>query len=106
MSAADVTEAVIVAGRRTGDGFLRLAVFTRELLELTVEAHGERASTLLLTRAQINELQQTLTHLGAQLSVGDAIRGAEHEDAALQEHGKTEPWSGTERRNTGSLGKN
>lgn len=81
--------AVIVAGRRAGDGFVRLAVFTRELLELTIEAHGERASTLLLTRDQIAELQHTLARLGEQITGTGTTRG---------EPNAAKVWSGNERR--------
>ena len=46
----------IATGRRQRDGHVRLSVFTHDLLALTVEAYGERAATLLLTRAQAREL--------------------------------------------------
>jgi hypothetical protein len=90
MSNFDAQEAaVIVAGRRAGDGFVRLAVFTRELLELTIEAHGERASTLLLTRDQIAELQRTLARMGEQINGN----GATH-----SERDTAKAWNGNERR--------
>lgn len=90
MNDSDAQEAaVIVAGRRAGDGFVRLAVFTRELLELTIEAHGERASTLLLTRGQITELQNTLARLGEQITGAGAAPGDQN---------ATRIWSGNERR--------
>ena len=95
MDASEAREAVIAAGRRAGDGFVRLAIFTPELLELTVEAHGERASTLLLTRDQIAELQQTLSLLGIHIS-GDIHESRSGADATEQV--QTQPWDGKERR--------
>ena len=53
-------EVLIGTGRRAGDGSLRLSVFAEDLLALTVEGRGERAPTLLLTRAQIEELRAAL----------------------------------------------
>lgn len=109
MDAADATEAVVATGRRAGDGVMRLAIFTRELLELTVEARGERASTLLLTPSQIAELQQTLTRLGAQLgaTVEDAANkpAADNNGKEIEKNETKGLWNGTERRNTGSLSK-
>ena len=37
----------IATGRRQTDGHMRLALFTRDLLALTVEGYGERAPTVI-----------------------------------------------------------
>ena len=83
----------IATGRRQRDGHVRLSVFTHDLLALMVEAYGERAPTLLLTRAQARELQLALTRL----------------IPLLAEAGEDAPpsvgWSGEERRLTGELKK-
>jgi hypothetical protein len=81
----------IVTGRRQQDGHVRLSVFTHDLLALSVEAHGERAPTVLLTRAQARELQLALTRLIPLLADADAGPGAPGE------------WAGNERRLTGEL---
>jgi hypothetical protein len=81
----------IATGRRQRDGHVRLAVFTHDLLALTVDAHGERAPTLLLTRAQARELQLALTRLIPLLAETDETRASAAE------------WSGKERRHTGEL---
>ncbi|HYY41481.1 MAG TPA: hypothetical protein VE775_02040 [Pyrinomonadaceae bacterium] len=81
----------IATGRRQTDGQVRLAPFTPELLALTVEAHGERAPTLLLTRAQARELQLALTRLIPLLA-------EQTEDAR-----PPLAWAGPERRTTGEL---
>lgn len=81
----------IATGRRQLDGHVRLSVFTHDLLALTVEAHGERAPTVLLTRAQARELQLALTRLIPLLAEADAGAPAPGE------------WAGEERRLTGEL---
>jgi hypothetical protein len=81
----------ISTGRRRTDGHLRLAPFTPDLLALTIEEYGERAPTLLLTRAQARELQLALTRLIPLLA-------EQPEDLKT-----TEGWTGSERRNTGEL---
>lgn len=53
----------IATGRREGDGVLRLSVFAADLLAVTLEGHGERAPTLLLTREQTERLRDALTGL-------------------------------------------
>jgi hypothetical protein len=70
---------------------VRLIPFTPDLLALAIEAYGERAPTLLLTRAQVRELQLALTRL-IPLLTGPA-EGAK----------ATDPWAGGERRHTGEL---
>lgn len=80
-------EAEIVTGRRAGDGRLRLYLFAEELLALSLEGQGERAPALLLTRAQVKELQAALARLLPLLR--------EQERAAGGEPGQ---WQGAERR--------
>ena len=81
----------VATGRRQTDGLVRLSAFTRDLLALTVEAHGERAPTLLLTRTQARALQRALTQLIPQMT--------EPTEAATV----PEAWTGQERRGTGEL---
>lgn len=81
----------IVTGRRQTDGHVRLSLFTRDLLALMVEAHGERAPTLLLTRAQARALQRALTQLIPEMA-----------EPPTDANG-AEPWTGNERRNSGEL---
>jgi hypothetical protein len=56
-------EVRVAAGRRAGDGELRLSVFAEDLLAFTLEGHGERAPTLLLTREQAGRLRDALAEL-------------------------------------------
>jgi hypothetical protein len=81
----------IATGRRRMDGHVRLSPFTPDLLALTIEANGERAPTLLLTRAQARELQLALTRLIPLLA------------EQAEEVNTNEVWAGSERRNTGEL---
>lgn len=53
----------IATGRRDGDGHVRLYIFAEQLLALTVEGHGERAPTLLLSLEQARRLQAALSEL-------------------------------------------
>ena len=78
-------EVEIRTGRRDGDGQIRLSIFMDELVALTLEGHGERAPTLLLTVGQARRFQYALA---------DLIRRAE---SAAREH-KDEIWQGEERR--------
>ena len=82
----------IITGRRAGDGRVRLSLFAGDLLALTVEDYGERAPTLMLTRAQAEELQSALARLIPLL--------AEH---GAEQAGGVGDWSGLERRTTGDL---
>jgi len=56
-------EVRVAAGRREGDGQLRLSVFATDLLAVTLEGHGERAPTLLLTTEQAARLRDALSEL-------------------------------------------
>lgn len=85
-------EAVEIAtGRRASDGRARLYIFTGDLLALTIEGHGERAPTVLLTSAQAEALRDALARLISRMGErAGAERGAEK-------------WSGVERRAYGEL---
>jgi hypothetical protein len=80
-------EVEIRTGRRDGDGQIRVSVFMDDLLALTLEGHGERAPTLLLTLEQARSLRDALTEL---------TRLAE--EAVREEKNKAEAWRGEERR--------
>ena len=84
-------EIEIRAGRRDNDGQVRLSVFTDDLLALTLEGHGERAPTLLLTLEQARRLSDALAEL---------IRRAE--EAATADKQQAEAWRGEERRRKAS----
>ena len=81
----------IATGRRAADGRVRLSVFASDMLALTLEGHGERAPTLLLTREQAINLQHAL---------GDLIRLLEETEAKTD----VKTWQGVERRTSGNLG--
>ncbi|MCA1616718.1 MAG: hypothetical protein LC800_22025 [Acidobacteria bacterium] len=85
-------EVRVAAGRRAGDGELRLSVFAEDLLAVAVEGHGERAPTLLLSRAQAVRLRDALDELIGALGEGPA----ESPDLAGA-------WRGGERRQTPGL---
>ena len=70
-------------GRRTVDGVVKLSAYQPELLQLSVSYKGERSSSVVLTRAQVQALRQAL---------------AECELAMGPEEGKNEDWDQNERR--------
>ncbi|HEY0406857.1 MAG TPA: hypothetical protein VGC89_14085 [Pyrinomonadaceae bacterium] len=82
----------IATGRRDGDGHVRLFIFAEQMLALTVEGHGERSPTLLLTLEQARKLQAALAELVP--LVEEAKRKEAEEEAAAR-------WDGAERRTTG-----
>jgi hypothetical protein len=84
-------EAEIRTGRRDGDGQIRLSIFMDDLLALTLEGHGERAPTLLLTLEQARKLE------GALRELIQSAEGASHEEKL-----KAEAWRGEERRRLAS----
>lgn len=53
----------IRTGRRDGDGLVRLSLFMDEMVALSLEGHGERAPTLLLTLEQARRLRDALDEL-------------------------------------------
>ena len=81
-------EVDIRTGRRDGDGHLRVSIFMEDMVALTLEGHGERAPTLLLTLEQARRLQSALAELIPLLE--NAAREEEKEQA--------ENWQGEERR--------
>ena len=82
-------EVEIRTGRRDGDGQIRVSIFMDELLALTLEGHGERAPTLLLTLEQARRLQDALAQLTRR------VESVAHDQ-------KTEAWQGEERRRLAS----
>jgi hypothetical protein len=82
-------EVEIRTGRREQDGQIRLSVFMNEMLALTLEGHGERAPTLLLTLEQARKLKEALSELTQQL-----------ESNARRQQAET--WQGEERRRRAS----
>lgn len=86
-------EVEIATGRRETDGHVRVSVFAEQMLALSLEGHGERAPTLLLTLEQARKLQSALAEL---IPVVEGFEQQER-DASLQ------AWRGTERRKTGEL---
>lgn len=56
-------EVRIATGRRADDGRVRLSLFADQLLALSIEGHGERIPTLLLTLAQARALKEALSEL-------------------------------------------
>lgn len=82
-------EIEIRTGRREQDGQIRLSVFMDELLALTLEGHGERAPTLLLTLEQARRLQNALSELS------HCVESASRKQ-------QTESWQGEERRRLAS----
>jgi hypothetical protein len=84
-------EVRVAAGRRGGDGQLRLSVFAEDLLAVTLEGHAERAPTLLLTHAQAVRLREALDEL---------IHVLEGESGSS---GLPGAWRGGERRQTSEL---
>jgi hypothetical protein len=79
----------IATGRRDGDGHVRLFIFAEQMLALTVEGHGERAPTLLLTLEQARRLQAALSEL---IPLVEAARHKEEYDAGGN------AWDGEDRR--------
>ena len=77
----------IGTGRRDGDGQLRLSVFAGDLLAVTLEGHGERAPTLLLTREQAERLRDALSELLPHVETGSRTEAS---------------WQGAERRRLAS----
>jgi len=77
----------IRTGRRNEDGKVRLSVFMDEMLALTLEGHGERAPTFLLTIEQARRLQEALERL---ISLA--------EDGLKRDQSNSEAWKGDERR--------
>ena len=84
-------EVRVAAGRREGDAGLRLSVFAEDTLAVSLEGHGERAPTLLMSRAQAVRLRAALDEL---------IGALDDESAAKNLAGA---WRGDERRRASGL---
>ncbi len=87
-------EVEIATGRRATDGHVRVSIFAGQLLALSLEGHGERAPTLLLTLEQARKLQSALTEL---------IPLAEEFDERERDAARPQAWPATERRKSGEL---
>lgn len=83
-------EVDIRTGRRDGDGHVRVSIFANELVALTLEGHGERAPTLLLTLEQALRLQSALAELIP------LVEKSEREETGAND------WQGEERRRLAS----
>lgn len=70
-------------GRRAVDGTVKLSAHSPQLVQLSVSYKSERASSVVLTRAQIQALRQAL---------------AEYELAMGGDDESTERWDHSERR--------
>lgn len=82
-------EVDIRTGRRDGDGNIHVSLFMDDMIALTLEGHGERAPTLLLTLEQALRLESALAELIPLMK-----------KAAREE--KLEAWDGAERRRLAS----
>ena len=85
-------EVDIRTGRRDGDGLIRVSLFMDEMVALSLEGHGERAPTLLLTLEQARRLRDALDELIPLGEQGGRGRG--------KEAGQT--WDGQDRRRLAS----
>lgn len=94
-------EAEIVTGRRGSDGRVRLSMFTSDMLALTLEGHGERAPTLLLTIEQATHLRDAFSEAITLLEEAMRSKKAGEDTDTMP----PEMWQGTERRTTGQLNK-
>jgi hypothetical protein len=83
-------EVDIRTGRRDGDGRVRVSIFAGDLVALTLDGHGERAPTLLLTLEQARRLQRALAELIPLVEEGERKERTE------------EAWQGKERRRLAS----
>jgi hypothetical protein len=83
-------EVDIRTGRRDGDGRLRVSIFMEDMVALSLEGHGERAPTFLLTLEQARKLQAALADLIP------LIEGAASREELAEE------WKGEERRRLAS----
>ncbi|HYJ47536.1 MAG TPA: hypothetical protein VEV81_13060 [Pyrinomonadaceae bacterium] len=77
----------IRTGRREGDGHIHVSFFAGEMVALSLEGHGERAPTLLLTLEQARKLQGALAAIIPLM-----------EEAVREEENLPGTWRGTDRR--------
>ncbi|HKQ52229.1 MAG TPA: hypothetical protein VJT74_07675 [Pyrinomonadaceae bacterium] len=85
-------EVDIRTGRRDGDGLIRVSLFMDEMVALSLEGHGERAPTLLLTLEQARRLRDALAEL---IPLAEQSRRDKEKAAA-------DAWDGEERRRLAS----
>ena len=86
--AASEHEVRIATGRRADDGRVRISIFADRLLALSIEGHGERIPTVLLTIAQAERLKDALSELIPLV-----------EESEVDESGMSvEAWEGQDRR--------
>ncbi len=81
-------EIQIATGRRADDGRVRISIFADRLLALSIEGHGERIPTLLLTLDQAKKLKDALSEL---IPIVEESETAENRTSA-------EAWQGLDRR--------
>jgi hypothetical protein len=79
----------IAVGRRATDGYVRVSIYARKLLALTMGGTSERAPTILLTVEQAQSLARALALL---------IPLAEKTDHQSQQSSDPEIWLGDDRR--------
>jgi len=72
-------------GRRLVDGVVKLSAHQPNLVQMSVSYKGERATSVVLTRAQIQALRQAL---------------GEYEETMLPDDKPAAPWDNQERRKT------
>ncbi|MDQ3817118.1 MAG: hypothetical protein M3362_05440 [Acidobacteriota bacterium] len=77
----------IRTGRRDNDGYIHVSIFAGEMVALTLEGHGERAPTMLLTLEQARTLQRALAELIPLI-----------EESQRQAAAQAGEWQGEERR--------
>jgi hypothetical protein len=70
-------------GRRMPDGEIKLSALTPQILQLTVSHKGERASSVVLTRTQVQTLRLALAEFELSMETDDR---------------RPEKWDGNERR--------
>ena len=85
-------EVDIRTGRRDGDGLIRVSLFMDEMVALSLEGHGERAPTLLLTLEQARRLRDALAEL---IPLAEQSRRDKEKPAR-------DAWDGEERRRLAS----
>ncbi len=95
-------QAEVATGRRDNDGRVRLSLFTTDMLALTLEGHGGRAPTLLLSKEQTVHLRDVLSEVIALLEENKRKEiGEGNANAGI----RAAVWQGAERRTTGQLNK-
>jgi hypothetical protein len=82
-------EVRIATGRRADDGRVRISIFADRLLAFSIEGHGERIPTVLLTIAQAKSLKDALSEL---------IPLVEESEVVEENRTSVEAWQGRDRR--------